>query len=113
MRLPDVARRIRIDPRKLTHYALDTDSPHGKHKAVLFEKMLGITKENHTELIRQIEIEILRAEITFHSEDNFGRRYTADITVQGTEGRRAVVRTGWLVSHEIKEAHLVTLYVKK
>lgn len=113
MKLTDIVGRIRIDPRKLTHYALETDSPHGKHKAVLFEKLLGITKENHTELIRQIEIGILQSEITFHSEDKFGRRYTADITVEGTEGRRAVVRTGWLVSDEIKEAHLVTVYVRK
>ncbi len=80
MKLKDIADRIRIDPRKLTHYAPDSDSPHGKHKAVLFEKIIGVTKENHTELIRQIEIGISEAEIIFHSEDKFGTLYTADHT---------------------------------
>jgi hypothetical protein len=113
LKIIDIAKDFRINPRKLTRYALNPDSPHGKHKAVIFDKLLGFTKDNYTELIRQIETGILQAEINFHSEDDFGRRYTADITVQGTEDRRAVVRTGWLVSHEMKEAHLVTLYVKK
>ncbi len=86
MKLKDIADCIRIDPRKLTHYALNTDSPHGKHKAVIFEKLLGITMENHTELIRQIEIGILKTEIIFHSEDKFGKRYTADITKEQKGG---------------------------
>ena len=64
MKLSDVADRLRIDPRKLTHYALDTDSPHGKHKAVLFEKLLGFTKENFTNLLMQLEEQSLLAEIT-------------------------------------------------
>lgn len=39
--------------------------------------------------------------------------YTADIPVEGTEGRHAVVRTGWIIAPESREAHLVTLYVRK
>ena len=113
MKLADIAERIRIDPRKLTHYVLDTDSPHGKRKAVLFDKLLGFTKENYTGLLRQLEGGAMQAEVTFHSEDKFGKRYTADITVEGMEGQRAVVRTGWIVTPESREAHLVTLYVRK
>ena len=55
----------------------------------------------------------MHAEVTFYSEDKFGKRYTADITVEGMEGQRAVVRTGWIVTPESMEAHLVTLYVRK
>jgi len=113
LKLADIAEKICIDPRKLTHYVLDTASPHGKHKAVLFEKMLGFTKENHTGLLRQIESGAMQAEITFHSRDNFGKRYTADIPVEGTEGRQAVIRTGWIIPNGSMEAHLVTLYVRK
>ena len=113
MKLADIAESIHIDPRKLTHYVLDTDSPHGKHKAVLFDKLLGFTKENHIGLLRQLEGGAMHAEVTFHSEDKFGKRYTADITVEGMEGRCAVVRTGWIVISENREAHLVTLYVRE
>ena len=112
MKLADLVDRVLIDPRKLTHYALDPNSPHGKHKAVLFEKLLGFTKENYTNLISQIEIQSLHAEAVFHSEDEFGKRYTVDILVTGVEGQQATVRTGWLVPSETNEAHLVTLYVK-
>jgi len=113
LKLADIAKSICINPRKLTHYVLDTDSPHGKHKAVLFDKLLGFTKKNYTSLLRQLEGGAMHAEVTFHSEDKFGKRYTADITVKGMEGRCAVVRTGWIVTSEIREAHLVTLYVRK
>lgn len=114
MKLVDIVKRICIDSRKLTHYALDTDSPHGKHKAVLFEKLLGFTKENYSTLISQLELKSLQSEAIFHSEDKFGKRYTVDILIEGTEGRKAIVRTGWFISLETEEvAHLVTLYVKR
>lgn len=67
MKLADIAESIHIDPRKLTHYVLDTDSPHGKHKAVLFDKLLGFTKENHIGLLRQLEGGAMHAEVTFHT----------------------------------------------
>ncbi len=85
MKLADIAASVHIDPRKLTHYALDADSPIGKHKAVLFERLLGFTKENHAELLGQLAEGAMQAEVTLHSQDSFGARYTADIPVKGTE----------------------------
>ncbi len=113
LKLADIAESIRIDPRKLVLYALNPDSPLGRHKAVHFEKVLGFKQDNHTELLRQLECGAMRAEVSFHSEDKFGKRYTTDILVNGTEGRNAVVRTGWIIPPESAEAHLVTLYVRK
>jgi len=72
-----------------------------------------LRKKNYTSLLRQLEGGAMHAEVTFHSEDKFGKRYTADITVKGMEGRCAVVRTGWIVTSESREAHLATLYVRK
>ena len=112
MKLSDIVQQIFIDPRKLTHYALDLDSPYGKHKAIQFEKLLGFTKENYAGLISQIQNKSLGAEVFFHSEDQFGKRYTVDIEVKGiTENKRAIVRTGWFMSVGSNDAHLVTLYV--
>lgn len=80
---------------------------------MLFEKLLGFTKENFTNLLMQLEEQSLQAEITLHSEDQFGIRYTADIPIQGTDNRHAVVRTGWIVPPAGRDAHLATLYVRK
>jgi hypothetical protein len=112
LKLADIVDSISIDPRKLTHYALNPDSPLGKHKAVLFARVLGVTHDNYTLLLKQLTESALQAEITLHSRDSFGTRYTADIPVKGTEERHAVVRTGWIIPPDSKEAHLTTLYVK-
>jgi hypothetical protein len=113
LRLADIAEHVVIDPHKLTQYALNPSSPRGRHKAVLFEKLLGFTKEDFIGLVRQLEKHCLQAEATFHSEDEFGRRYTVDVLVEGTTGQQATVRTGWIVPTGTEEAHLVTLYVKR
>jgi hypothetical protein len=112
MKLADIVTRLEIDPRKFTEYALDPDSPWGRHKASLFKERLGFSKENYADLLAQIQRWALKEEATFHSEDKFGRRYTVDLAVRGTEGQEAIVRTGWLVAPGTHEARLVTLYVK-
>ena len=111
--MAEIADTIRIDPRKLTQYALNSASPLGKHKAVLFARLLGFTRENYTLLLAQLEQAAMQSEVTLHSEDSHGARFTADIPVQGTEGQEAVVRTGWILPHGSREAHLTTLYVKR
>ena len=113
MKLADIVNSVVIDPRKLTEYALDPESPWGRHKAVVFERILGFTVENYADLLAQIEDKALEAEATFHSEDEFGQRYTVNLMVSGTEGRQAVVRTGWFIPHGASEARLVTLYVRR
>ncbi len=111
MKLSDIVERISIDPRKLTEYALSQEAPWGRHKAILFEKALGFTQQNYADLLVQIEQQALAAEAILHSEDRFGIRYIVDLTVVGTEGRQAVIRTGWIVPHGAREARLVTLYL--
>lgn len=113
MKLSDIVSRVVIDPRKLTEYALDSQSPRGRHKAVVFEQALGFTGENYADLVTQIEEQALAADAVFHSEDGLGRRYTVDLRVRGTQGRQAVVRTGWFVPHGTDAARLVTLYVRR
>jgi hypothetical protein len=114
LKLADVVERTIIDPRKLTHYALDPDSLHGRDKAILFEKLLGFTKDNHVELMRQLEQRCLHAEAILHSVDELGHRYTIDVPIEGAAGQQAVVRTGWIVlADQPTVAHLVTLYVRK
>jgi len=114
LKLADFVSCVVIDPRKFTHYALNPNSPRGRNKAILFERVLGFTRENYTELLLQIENKVLQADATFHSEDKFGRRYTVDLLIEGSRrGQQETVRTGWLISAADDKAHLVTIYVKK
>jgi hypothetical protein len=113
VKLGEIVKQVSVDPRKLTEYALNPEAPWGRHKAVVFEQELGFTRENYADLLAQIERWALGAQATFHSEDEFGRRYTVDLTVQGTEGRQGIVRTGWLVLPGADEARLITLYVRR
>lgn len=113
MKLADVAERVVIDPRKLTEYALNLEAPWGRHKARLFEQVLGFTQRNYKDLLAQIEQQAPDTEAIFHSEDEFGRRYTVDLLIRGFQGQRAVVRTGWFTPHAEDEVRLVTLYVRR
>jgi len=48
-------------------------------------------------LLVQIAAQASAAEARFHSQDAYGRRYTADFQSDGSEGQQATVRTGWFV----------------
>jgi len=72
LKLVDLVDRVVIDPRKLTHYALDPKSPYGKHKAVQFEKWLGFTKANYTNLLSQLEIKSYKLRLFFIVKMNLG-----------------------------------------
>ena len=113
MKLADVASTIVIDERKLVDYALDPDSPYGRHKARVFERALGFTKANYAALLEQIRNLAPAAEATMKEEDEFGKRFQVDITVKGANGIERMIRTGWFVPLGIDEARLSTLYVKR
>lgn len=114
MKLGDVASRIIIDPRKLTEYALNLDNPKGADKAIMFERHLSFTKDNHQLLLQQIESKVLDAEATLQTTDVHGQRYQVDLEIEGVElGQIETVRTGWIVELKNDIARLVTLYVRK
>jgi filamentous hemagglutinin len=65
VKLGEIVRRVNVDPRKLTEYALNPQAPWGRHKAIVFERALGFTRENYADLLIQIERRALEAEATF------------------------------------------------
>jgi hypothetical protein len=114
MKMRELASEITIDPRKLTDYALDPESPKGKDKAQMFQRYLGYTKENHQILLDQINSLILDAEAIPQNEDQFGTRYQVDLEILGVEPQqREIVRTGWLIAPNSQQAKLTTLYIPK
>ena len=111
MKLGEVVKRVIINHRKLTDYALDPDNPTGRHKALIFERCLGFTRDNCGSLIQQIEALALDGEALLQRTDQYGRHYRVDLEVTGTGGQQAIVRTGWVVTPGSDEAQLVTSYV--
>lgn len=54
MNLAEAVSQLIIDPRKLTHYALNPDNPIGADKSFIFRSCLGYTKDNYEPLLQQI-----------------------------------------------------------
>jgi hypothetical protein len=113
MRLRDIVRRVVVDARKLTDYALDPENPIGRHKAMVFDRRLGFTRDNYALLLQQVEARALDTDAHLQRTDQHGQHYRVDLEVTGTEGQQEIVRTGWLVAPESDEARLVTLYVRR
>lgn len=89
-----------IDPKKLVAYALDRSSEKGRHKAVVFERALGIDKRHW----RYLRDEILRLLPLFTVTGTRPAKTPEDVTtwevlipVLGTNGRTLRVVTGWRV----------------
>jgi len=111
MKLGEIAKRIAIDPRKLTEYALDSENPLGRHKALIFAKQLGFSKVNAASLQQQIETLATNTEAVLQRTDQYGRHYRVDIAVSGATGQQVLVRTGWTVAPGSDTVHFVTCYV--
>lgn len=113
MLLRELASRVVIDHRKLIGYALDPDSPRGRHKALVFERVLGYTLNDWQHLLSQLETLAPTVEARPHSADAHGRRYAADLLITGVNGRQATVRTGWIVRSEEDVVRRVTLWIEE
>lgn len=111
MKFSDIVEKLFIDQRKLTEYALNAASTEGRHKAIVFERILGFTLENYQALVYQLESKCLNAEITIRDENKYGRRYQVDVLIDGANGAQVTVRTGWIVAAASTAAQLTTLYV--
>ena len=85
-----------IDIRKLTEYALDPESPRGRHKARVFKAALGFTADNANELRDAILASLPDSEAVIGETDFYGERYTVDCRIK-TEAGEATVRTGWII----------------
>jgi hypothetical protein len=108
MLIPNAENAV-VDIRKLRDYCLNSEHNTGKHKARLFQSMLGMTRENEPEL-RQILLEV----ITTHPaklgrKDFFGQRYTLDFKLEW-QNKNAVIRSGWIIEINSSIPRLTSCY---
>lgn len=109
MLIPNADRAF-IDSRKLVEYSLSPEHPVGGHKAILFERVLGITAENATALQEILFHVAAHGSAAIGRLDEFGQRYTIDFTLQ-TDVGSASIRSAWIVLPTEDFPRLTTCFV--
>ena len=103
------AERAEVDIRKLRDYCLNPEHWEGKHKARLFAAALGITIDDAPDLRAVLLEMVLTNETQLGLRDEYGQRYTVDFLLEW-RGRRAMIRSGWIIEHESDTPRLTTCY---
>ena len=109
MRVP-FCEKAEVNIRKLRDYCLNPNHEVGKHKARVFASALNLSEENAEELqtILLDAVKIYDAEIG--RLDKYGQHYTVDFEVE-RQGKRAVVRSGWIIDAGSDVPRLVTCMI--
>ncbi|MBI5652582.1 MAG: hypothetical protein HZC40_19370 [Chloroflexi bacterium] len=108
MIVPNADRAI-VDIRKLRDYCLDPEHDDGKHKARLFKAAFGITASDAADL-RDALLQIVRThDAKLGRRDGYGQRYVVDFVFEW-RGRRAVVRSAWIIEHDADPPRLTSCY---
>src|SRR5690606_20761456 len=101
-----------IARRKIVEYCLSLDHEVGRAKARVFHSSLGLTEADADVLIDALR----QAAATNHAElsdsDIYGRRYRIDFVLD-FRGRRAIVRSGWIIRTDGEAPELTTTWVLK
>ncbi len=109
MRLASLGNLV-LDLRKLEDYCLDPAHPRGRHKARVFQRVLGIERRDAQWLREALLANAPAAEAVEIGNDRFGLRLQADIPV-ARQGRTAMVRTLWMVERGVAGVRLVACWV--
>ena len=109
MKLPGGERPL-IDPRKVTEYCLDPEHDDGRHKAHLFETLLGVNLKNANLLLSALAAVAATGEATTGKLDKYGQRYVIDLDFTGPGGT-AALRSVWIVRRGESIPRLVTCYI--
>lgn len=99
-----------IDVAKLRDYCLNATHPRGRHKARMFLSALGITSADaawlRESLMRALPLHDAERQVI----DQFGERWAADLAL-ARQGRKAVIRTVWIIRTGEAAPRLVTCWV--
>ena len=105
------ADRAHIDIRKLADDALSSEHPRGKHKARVFESVLGLTHEDAGWLRNEILDGVLATPAHPGQISEFGEHYVVDLAIATLSGS-ATVRTAWIVRRGETFPRLASCYVR-
>ena len=108
MKLPNAAGAF-IALRKVTHYLLAETHTAGRSKAIFF-RQLGFNPHQPEELVRALLELAQEGSVTTVTENPYGTKYVVDGWLHTPLGRRAWVRTVWIIEHGEEIPRLVTPY---
>ena len=100
---------------KILDYSLDPDHDDGKHKARLFQDVLGLTRSHATVLLDVLLLNVLKkaavdGEAIAGRLDRYGQRYVIDCEFVGPTGQ-AMIRSAWIMRPGETAPRLVTCYI--
>jgi hypothetical protein len=102
--------RGRSDVRKLRDYSLNEQHPQGKHKALLFRKLLGITAEDWLFLAEQLIAGLEKELVKRPVKSPWGVQYHINVPVVGRNGQTKLVTSAWIIRSN-EPPSLVSAYV--
>ncbi|MBA3642010.1 MAG: hypothetical protein H0W53_22675 [Acidobacteria bacterium] len=109
MRLPNAERADLGD--KLEQYVLNPNHRHGRHKARVFESVLGITLVNREILANAILTAARNSdEAEARGDNGHGELYVLRFPLQAAAGA-ATILTAWIVRHGEDFPRLTTCYI--
>jgi hypothetical protein len=109
MKLPNGEAAI-VEIEKLRGYCLSPEHPRGRHKARVFQFVLGMTAV-HAEDLRSALMDAARnEEAAPGASDQYGTRYTIDFELRRGE-RTANIRSCWIVGSGGSTPRFVTCYI--
>jgi len=97
---------------KLADYCLSPLHPDGKHKAKVFEKALGITKENSFQLQNLVLESAKYGEVRNEQKNEFGKIYRVEYEISGIN-QREILRTLWIVHSDSDIPYLTSCFIKR
>ena len=109
MKLPNGELAI-LDLRKIHDYTLSLVHPRGKHKARIFELVLGLTAEDSLVLTGALLRAAAETEAIQGASDQYGIRYIIDFDLEH-KGRAALIRSCWIVLAGETVPRFVTCYI--
>lgn len=109
MKLPNGKNAV-VEIAKLRDYCLGAAHPEGRHKARVFRAILGIGPAESRTLRERLLAAALDQDAVEGEVDAFGQRYVIDFVVEH-QGRRALVRSSWIMLANEDFPGLTSCYV--
>lgn len=109
MKLPNGGASL-VEIEKLRGYCLNLAHPRGRHKARVFQSLLGMTAAHAEELRAALIDSALNENATLGTSDLYGTRYVIDFELRRGE-RAAEIRSCWIVLRGETVPRFVTCYI--
>jgi hypothetical protein len=100
-----------VEDTKLLDYVLNPEHPIGRHHAMLFETLRGITRQNYEVLKAQLLRAASSVEVDAGKPSPFGQKFEMRFPVHGPLGTRPVLAV-WMREPTPVRPRLITCYVE-